>query len=429
MNGQGAEPGPVSVAIVSRGRPQALLRCLTGVGQLRYPAFEVVVVADPAGISALTGAGWADRIKALAFDQPNISAARNLAIGLAAGSIVAFIDDDAVPEPTWLSHLCGPFSDPQVTAAGGYVRGRNGITFQWPPAMVDDDGRTVPLTLDGMAPRLIAGRPGAAIKTEGTNMAFRRDALVASGGFDPVFRFYLDETDLNLRLAAQGAVTALVPQAQVHHGFAASAQRRADRVPRDLFEVGASIAAFARKHGRNGGALIRAEAETRRRALLAHMVAGRIEPRDVDRILRSLEQGALEGCRRTPTTPLPLTGPDRPFRAYVPPVAPRGHRVLSGRPGDALALRSQAAKLVADGWLVSVYVFSTGIAPHQVQYHAEGFWEQRGGLFGRSDRAEPGLVWQTRTVRLRKELKRVAGERTSRDNASEDEAVGFDGLG
>ena len=28
------------------------------------------------------------------------------------------------------------------------------------------------------------------------------------GGFDPAFRFYLDETDLNLRLAAEGAAVA-----------------------------------------------------------------------------------------------------------------------------------------------------------------------------------------------------------------------------
>ncbi|MES2906736.1 MAG: RNA polymerase factor sigma-54, partial [Pseudomonadota bacterium] len=48
----------------------------------------------------------------------------------------------------------------------------------------------------------------------------------AMGGFDPAFRFYLDETDLNLRLAATGAMTAIVPVAQVHHGFAESDLQR-----------------------------------------------------------------------------------------------------------------------------------------------------------------------------------------------------------
>ena len=39
-----------------------------------------------------------------------------------------------------------------------------------------------------------------------------------------------------MRLAQAGHATALVPLAQVHHGYAASVTRRGDRVPRDLFE-------------------------------------------------------------------------------------------------------------------------------------------------------------------------------------------------
>ena len=110
MTGSGPGPGPdapdlsVSVIVVSRGRPKALLRCLTGLGQVLYPAFEIIVVADPAGMTALQP-DWAGRIKAVGFDQPNISAARNLGVAQAAGDIVAFIDDDAVPEPGWLIHL------------------------------------------------------------------------------------------------------------------------------------------------------------------------------------------------------------------------------------------------------------------------------------------------------------------------------------
>lgn len=50
----------VSVIIVSRERPDALRRCLLGISQLQYRAFEVVVVACPAGIAVadrgLTGA-------------------------------------------------------------------------------------------------------------------------------------------------------------------------------------------------------------------------------------------------------------------------------------------------------------------------------------------------------------------------------------
>ena len=41
---------------------------------------------------------------------------------------VAFIDDDAVPEPSWLCRLVAPFEDPGVAGTGGYLRGRTGIS-------------------------------------------------------------------------------------------------------------------------------------------------------------------------------------------------------------------------------------------------------------------------------------------------------------
>ena len=105
----------VSVVIVSRHRPALLRRCLLGLTQQDLPGFEVVVVADPAGIAAAQGFA----AKTVVYDEPNISAARNLGIAQAAGGIVAFIDDDAVPEPTWLSRLSAPFVDAQVIAATG----------------------------------------------------------------------------------------------------------------------------------------------------------------------------------------------------------------------------------------------------------------------------------------------------------------------
>ncbi|WP_157937576.1 glycosyltransferase family 2 protein, partial [Oceaniglobus roseus] len=238
------EPLRVSVVVVSRGRPDALSRCLTGLAQLDHPAFEVIVVADEAGRRAAAAHPLAAQVKLLACGRPNISAARNIGIGAAAGDLVAFIDDDAVPEPSWLLHLAAPFADPDVAAAGGFVIGRNGISFQWRGRQVEDTGAALPLPFAGDAPVVPAPPPGGAIKTEGTNMALRREVLLALGGFDEAFAFYLDETDLNLRLARAGHRTALVPLAQVHHGFAPSERRRADRAPLSLFDIGASSAAF-----------------------------------------------------------------------------------------------------------------------------------------------------------------------------------------
>lgn len=116
-------PVAVSVVVVSRGRPGDLLCCLGALAQQTHPRFEVVVVADPAGLAAVGRSGLAGRLKTVGFDRPNISEARNLGIAASAGAVVAFIDDDAVAEPGWLKALALPFADPEVAAAGGYVRG------------------------------------------------------------------------------------------------------------------------------------------------------------------------------------------------------------------------------------------------------------------------------------------------------------------
>ena len=239
---------PVSVVVVSRDRPMALRRCLAGLAQLQYDPFEIVVVADAQGCAAVAGSDLATHIKIVPFEQPNISEARNLGISHSAGDIIAFIDDDAVPEPSWLMQLTAPSARREISAMGGFVLGRNGISHQWKARAVDATGATEDIEMHPIRATVLKPKGARATKTEGTNMAVRRDVLVDVEGFDPGFAFFLDETDLNLRLARAGHATAIVPMAQVHHGFAASPRRRADRVPRDLFDIGASWAVFQRKY-------------------------------------------------------------------------------------------------------------------------------------------------------------------------------------
>jgi glycosyltransferase involved in cell wall biosynthesis len=118
------------------------LPCADGCGATGLPAFEIVIVADQAGIAAVADHALGDQVKSVPFDTPNISAARNAGIAMAAGNVIAFIDDDAVPEPSWLTHLTAPFADPAVAASGGYVIGRNGISFQWKGRTVDRNAQT-----------------------------------------------------------------------------------------------------------------------------------------------------------------------------------------------------------------------------------------------------------------------------------------------
>ena len=395
----------VSVVVVSRGRPEALTLCLIGLGQLIHPNYEIVVVADPKGVAAVSSDVWDGRIKTVAYDEPNISIARNLGIEMASGDVVAFIDDDAVPEPTWLAALTAPFANPDVMAAGGFVRGRNGISLQWCAREAFSDGTAQALMVDTNEVSIHRGQPGRAIKTEGTNMAFRRPLLAELGGFDPAFRFYLDETDLNMRLARAGHLTAIVPLAQVHHGYAASARRRADRVPRDLFEIGASLGAFVLRHGArlDTKEVGLAERQRQKARLINHMVAGRIEPRDVGRLLDTFDDGWKDGLNRRPMSLRVLSQPSLPFLTFGPRPY-KGHKVLSCRPWQLGKTRAKAVAAAGEGYHVSLFSFGPTVRKHSIRFCRDGYWLQSGGLFGPAHRSEKRVQFWRFSSRLQNEV-------------------------
>jgi GT2 family glycosyltransferase len=399
---------PVSIVVCSRERPDLLLRCLNGIAQLDYDPFEVIVVACPAGIAALKRFSAKAQLKTVTFDQANLSMARNLGIAEAAGEIVAFIDDDAVPEPLWLRHLIAPFETEEgLAATGGYVIGRNGISFQWKGRSVDERGIATALDISDTQTTVLQPAEGRAIKTEGTNMAVRRDILAEMGGFDPAYRYFLDETDLNLRLARAGHATAIAPLAQVQHGFAESASRRRDRSPRDLFEIAASQSVFLRKFCPKSKqtAAWRDFRHQQKLRLLRFMQTGPLDPLDVLKLMRSLRAGRREGQRR-PLSPLPpIARSATGFLAFEGrPEAPR--QVLYGRRRDAKDLRAKADSAAQAGAIVTVFLLD-----RTARFHSSGFtghhWEQAGGLFGRSTR-DAALIqpWRLRR-RVDAELKRV----------------------
>lgn len=409
---------PVSVIVVSRGRPDALTLCLTGLSRLLYAPYEIVVVACPQGAAATRRMPFADDIKLVEYDEANISAARNLGIAQAAGEVVAFIDDDAVPETAWLAHLTRPFAQEKVVAATGFVRGRNGISFQSRAAAITRTGETQALDVDAVKPVLLTGTPDRGIKTVGTNMAFRRDELTRIGGFDPAFAFYLDEGDVNLRLARAGAVTAVVPLAEVHHGYAASALRRADRAPTDLFEIGASLSAFLARHcpaEERPRATARFRAE-RRTWLMEMMVSGRLEPRDVRRLLRRLDAGLAEGRTRVGAPLPPIPHPPNWFVPFATRLA--GTPLVLSAVGRARrSRRAEAEAQAGEGRPVTLLAMSRTALFHKVKMQPSGLWLQTGGLWGKSTRSDrPFRLWR-RTSRQRAETARFARQRWNRSDA------------
>lgn len=403
-------PAAASVVIVSRHRPAALLRCLAALRWQDHPQFEVIVVADPVAVGRVRQTGLP--VKLHEFDEPNISAARNLGLLQASAPVVAFIDDDAVAEPTWLGRLIAPLAAPDVVAAGGYVRARNGISFQWKAMAVDTSGTDHALVAaDGPGAAFPDPGPGRAVKTQGTNCAFQTEALRRIGGFDPALHFYLDEADVNLRLRSAGR-TAVVPGAEVHHGFAASARRRADRVPLTLAQVAASQAVFLRRHapeaaGAPGFAALRAG---QRERLLRRMVEGAIEPSEVGRLLATLDRGWSEGMARSLPDLAPLPGAGGGFLPFSA-LGPCPGRILCGRALARGRLIAEAQRLARQGIVTTVFSFGPTALAHRMVFRDEGFWMQTGGLFGASDRQGPALRLGTLAQRCREETRRIAAVR------------------
>lgn len=402
-----------SVIIVSRDRPQELRRNLPAFRFQTHRAFELILVADPAGIEVARELNLSDRMKLVQCDEANISLARNLGLSVAAAPLVAFIDDDATPEPPWLARLLAPFDDPEVVASTGFVRGRNGISMQWQGVATDQTGADI--ALDVHETETTFHSIARCIKTHGTNCAFRRDALAQIGGFDPAFRFFLDETDVTHRLAPLGGKTAIVPLAQVHHAYAASASRKANRAPTDLTEIGRSTALFLRRHCPEA---LRADAldalrrrQTERLAL--HRSKGRLTASDEAPLIQSLERGIAEGLDLELSILTPLAPASAPFLPFAKGPGPVKHDLRScSLLGYRRALAQARADAVRDDRIITLLRLSPTTRFHSSRFDPAGVWLQRGGLFGRSLRSDPLVRLWRRSARIAREGARIASFRS-----------------
>jgi cellulose synthase/poly-beta-1,6-N-acetylglucosamine synthase-like glycosyltransferase len=194
----------VSIVVPTLGRPSlaTLLDALTPADGVLTMPVELILVddrADPSGPLVTVPPGLAPITTVVPGRCAGPAAARNAGWQAATYPWIAFLDDDVVPSPDWLSALEADL-DVDATVAG--VQG-----------VVD-----VPLPSD-RAPtdweRVTRGLAGGKWIT--ADMAYRREALAAVGGFDERFpRAFREDADLAFRVrSAGGALT--VGHRQVIH--------------------------------------------------------------------------------------------------------------------------------------------------------------------------------------------------------------------
>jgi GT2 family glycosyltransferase len=293
------EPIKVSVVINTLDRADQLERTLESLRQLRYPAFEAVVVHGPCrDRTPEVLARFAPAIRVGTCPQANLAMSRNVGVVMAQGEVVAFLDDDAIPEPDWLDRLAAVFADPRVGAAGGFIRDRDGVRFQHQAIVADRLGEAQSF------PQLPADPgPGRYFSPTGTNVAIRRAALLQIGGFDEEYAYFLDETDVNLRLTDAGWRLVSVPDAEVHHKFAASNLRSTDRVPRSLHLIARSKSYFCwvNAAGSHSAEAIRQElrrfADEHKAKIERFLKRRKIDAATAQKLLAEVEQGLADGER------------------------------------------------------------------------------------------------------------------------------------
>jgi glycosyltransferase involved in cell wall biosynthesis/GT2 family glycosyltransferase len=238
----------VSVVICTLNRAQSLIETLDCLRYQSFQDFEVVVVNGPSTddtVKALEP--WMDRIRLDDCPVPNLSVSRNIGIRASAGDIIAFIDDDALPEFDWLNQALVAFDDDGVAGVGGIVFDHTGMKLQYKYSAANrfaetdtrDDRPYDELCFPGsfQVPYL-----------QGTNALVRRDALLRIGGFDETFDYYLDETDVCVRLIDSGYSLKQLANAPVHHKFLPSSIRDHQRLVTNWWPIMKNQAYFSYRH-------------------------------------------------------------------------------------------------------------------------------------------------------------------------------------
>jgi glycosyltransferase involved in cell wall biosynthesis len=214
----------VVICAYTEARWDPLVAAVEALVQQTCPPREVIVVVDH-NEALLVRAGSALSTARVVpnEDRSGLSGARNTGVRHATGRIVAFLDDDARPDPVWLETLAAAFDDLAVVGAGGLAM----------PEWVDGPRpRWLPPEMYWVVGCSYVGLPTGVAEIRnpiGANMAFRRELLRDAGGFlvgmgrVGTVPLGCEETELAIRIRRMtGGVVLHVPAARVSHRVTAS---------------------------------------------------------------------------------------------------------------------------------------------------------------------------------------------------------------
>ena len=198
--------------VATHGRAALLPRLIEALErQEGAPSFEVVLVDDGSEddtwstVKRLeTGSTLPVRGERMTR-QSGPAAARNAGWRAARGRMIAFTDDDCVPQPKWLTTLVAALAEVDIA---------QGMTVPDPAQrhLLGPFARTMEVTWESGY-------------YQTCNVAYRRSVLEAVGGFDDDLRQAGEDIELATRARAAGATTRFCDEAVVHHDVRPSSLR------------------------------------------------------------------------------------------------------------------------------------------------------------------------------------------------------------
>ena len=236
MSGSSGAP-QVSVIVCTYNRAESLrdtLRALQAQMVSDGLAFEVVVVDNnsrdhtPAVVEACAH-GRGRPIRYIFEPVQGLSHARNRGIREARGELLAFTDDDVVPDADWVEALWQAAERFQADAVGGRILP---LWAKEPPAWLAGQQPLLEslALLDG-GPEPVMNGIHTAYRIYGANMAFRKAIFSEIGAFRTDLgvvgskQMRGDETDFLVRAHHAGKRLLYAPQAVVHHKVPAERMR------------------------------------------------------------------------------------------------------------------------------------------------------------------------------------------------------------
>lgn len=311
----------VSAVINTYNRAASLEMALRSLRRLNYPRFEIIVVNGPSTDATLEVLKrWSASVRVGTCSDRNLSVSRNVGIEMAKGDLVAFIDDDAVADENWLNDAVAGFDSDEVAGTGGAVFNHTGYDAQYRYNVADRLGNAY---FDRKRPATEFCYPGCARfpYVPGGNSVFRRECLLEVGGFDEEFDYYLDETDVCLRLVDAGYVLRQLPNAFVYHRNLPSHARNANRVVTDWRSIIKNKVYFALKNAPGGATFLTLMKDwveytgTVESVLKDHLRDGNIEVETLERFYRDADASLRAGISRGFAQPRRLLGSDAAMAA------------------------------------------------------------------------------------------------------------------